>query len=222
MEKLINVNRLLVKGRQSLLVSSERKLWYVSEAEPGTFFYYGFIRDIEPDRFYCDLQNGVEQKHMNRVKAEPNNVFSIDPGIPHMICGNAVVWEVALIDALNRKLDLSSKDACLDIVWSAAEEPRQPMRVMNYRHGFGFESLGFLSGYAVSRILLNFGEVKQYSTEQNQTIACISGRVTVAIDKKAAEICQGDWIHIRQKDGPEKIVTIFGKAELLQIMEERS
>ncbi len=70
------------------------EMWYILEAEPDAFLYYGFKEEISKDEFVERIENNTLLEVLNAVKAKKGDVFFIPAGTLHAIGKGIVIAEV--------------------------------------------------------------------------------------------------------------------------------
>ncbi len=108
----------------------------------------------------------------------------------------------------------------LDVInLKGSSEPRQPMRVLNYRNGYASELLGRCKYFQVERILLNTERCRNMAdikTESNsfKVLLCIDGCGTLFGTDVMINFFKGDCIFIPAESVPLKL---HGRAQILNI-----
>jgi mannose-6-phosphate isomerase len=72
----------------------KNEMWYVIEANPDSFIYYGFNRDISPEEFKERIKNNSFLETLNKVKVKNGDTFFIESGTIHAIGGGILLAEV--------------------------------------------------------------------------------------------------------------------------------
>ena len=70
------------------------EMWYVVDAEPQSYIYFGFAKSISKDRFEAMANDGSICEALNRVQVKKGDVFSIEPGTVHAIGAGIVIAEI--------------------------------------------------------------------------------------------------------------------------------
>lgn len=68
--------------------------WYIVEAGPGAFLYYGFKREISREEFRERLSNGTLTDVLNAVPVHPGELYYIPAGTLHAIGRGIVIAEI--------------------------------------------------------------------------------------------------------------------------------
>lgn len=70
------------------------EVWYVLDAEEGTYLYYGLKEDITREQLKELLCSGKPETVLNKVYIKPGDVLIVDSGTIHAICSGAMVAEI--------------------------------------------------------------------------------------------------------------------------------
>lgn len=70
------------------------EMWYVLDAQPGAFLYYGFQREISAEEMERRIQDNTLTDVLNAVPVEKGDVFFIPSGTLHAICKGILIAEV--------------------------------------------------------------------------------------------------------------------------------
>lgn len=72
----------------------KNEMWYVIDANPDSFIYYGFNRDISPNEFKERIKNNSFLEILNKVKVKKGDTFFIKSGTIHAIGSGILLAEV--------------------------------------------------------------------------------------------------------------------------------
>lgn len=70
------------------------EMWYVLDAEPNAFLYYGFKQEISKDEFVKRIEDNTLLEVLNAVKVKKGDAFFISAGTIHAIGKGIVLAEV--------------------------------------------------------------------------------------------------------------------------------
>lgn len=70
------------------------EMWYVLEAEPGAFLYYGFKHPITKEEYKERIENNTLTEVLNAAPVKKGDVFFIPAGTLHAICKGIVIAEI--------------------------------------------------------------------------------------------------------------------------------
>lgn len=70
------------------------EMWYVLEAVPGAFLYYGFKHPITKEEYKERIENNTLTEVLNAAPVKKGDVFFIPAGTLHAICKGIVIAEI--------------------------------------------------------------------------------------------------------------------------------
>ena len=70
------------------------EMWYIVDAEPGSFIYYGFKREISREEFSARIEQNNLLEVLNAVEVQRGDVILIESGTLHAIGAGIVVAEI--------------------------------------------------------------------------------------------------------------------------------
>jgi len=70
------------------------EMWYVLEAEPDAFLYYGFKHPITKEEYKQRIENNTLTEALNAAPVKKGDVFFIPAGTLHAICEGIVIAEI--------------------------------------------------------------------------------------------------------------------------------
>ena len=74
--------------------NGKTEMWYVLDAEPGAFLYYGFRKDIPKEEFRSRIENNTLLEVLNKVEVSKGDVFFIEAGTLHAIGAGIMIAEI--------------------------------------------------------------------------------------------------------------------------------
>lgn len=201
------------------------EMWYVLDASKDARLIYGLRSDTERDTLRESIESGNIEKHLEKYPIKKNDIFFVEAGTIHAIGSGALIAEIQENSNLTYRLydyDRVDKDGnrrelhiekALDVAsLSAAKEPRQPMRVLNYRPGMASELLCRCKYFEVHRMLVNtmMGQKVTYRADSLsfRVLLCIEGAGSIVYkkpyadtlarseDKEQINISKGDCVFI--------------------------
>lgn len=209
------------------------EMWYVLDAEEDTQLVYGLYRDTDKNVLRDSIQAGTVEKHLQRIPVKKDDLFYIEAGTIHAIGAGALIAEIQQNSNLTYRLydydrvDKNGKkrklhvEKALDVAnLKGSVEPRQPMRVLNYKRGCARELLARCKYFEVHRMLVNTekgGMLFQYQTDSTsfKVLLCIHGCGTIIMEhQKPLFFYKGDCIFF-PADSIE--VKIHGRAQFLEV-----
>ena len=70
------------------------EMWYVLEAEPGAFLYYGLAYPISKEEYQKRIEENTLEEVLNAVPVKKGDLFYIPAGTVHAICKGIVIAEI--------------------------------------------------------------------------------------------------------------------------------
>lgn len=209
----------------------KNEMWYVVDAEEDSELVFGINHSTTPLQIKKAIQAGILEKYLNRIKIHKDDVFFIKAGTIHAIGKGAVIAEIQQNSNLTYRLyDYNRRDKqgnlrplhikkALDVAYlEGVQEPRQPMRIMNFRPGFASESLCQNKYFKVDRYLINTERVRNLAVLNSvdttfRVLLCCGGCGTLyGSDGFSLNFIKGDCVFIPA--GTEEL-KIHGVAQLL-------
>jgi mannose-6-phosphate isomerase len=210
------------------------EMWYVLDAAKNTKITYGFHHDVSKKALRKSIAEGTVEKYLQRVEAKKDDVFFIEAGTVHAIGAGALIAEIQQSSNLTYRLydynriDKDGKtrelhiDKALDVAnLKSSAEPKQPLRVLKYRHGCASELLCRCKYFQVERWLVNterYRDMADFSTGSNsfEVLLCTNGCGALFEENGSETIrfIKGDCIFVPANSVELKI---HGRANILRI-----
>lgn len=70
------------------------EMWYIIKADPGSFLYAGFSKEITSDEYQRRIADGTITDVLAKHEVQPGDVFYLPAGRVHAICGGIMLAEV--------------------------------------------------------------------------------------------------------------------------------
>lgn len=70
------------------------EMWYVMDAGPGAYLYYGFKREVSQEEFRRRVEDHTLPEVLNAVPVHKGDMFYIPAGTIHAICKDILVAEI--------------------------------------------------------------------------------------------------------------------------------
>ena len=190
------------------------EMWYVVEAEPQSYLYFGFSKEITKQEFIEKSRDGTIRDVLNRVPVKKGDVFSILPGTVHAIGAGIVMVEIQqnsnttfrIFDYLRkdkdgnyRKLKLErAKDVC-NLSITIPSKCRTNCS-MNFPE-FSMTEMFVGKYFRVYKIDVN--TIAKLSTDGNSFLhfLCIDGSGVIKTQEKEYQIKKGDSYFIPAQIG---------------------
>lgn len=207
------------------------EMWYVMDAEPGARLVYGFHQSTDKDTIREAIHNGSLMKYLNKVGIRKDDVFLIRSGTVHAIGAGSLLAEIQensnltyrlydyeRLDKDGKKRELHVEEALRVSDLGAADELRQPLRVLRYRRGMASELLCRCEYFEVQRMLLN-NEGRPYELKTDelsfQVLLCMEGNGQLEFQKENLKFKAGRCVFI---PAGTKNIQLTGKAQMLLII----
>ena len=200
------------------------EMWYILDAEPDAFLYYGFKEEISKDEFVERIENNTLLEVLNAVKVNKGDVFFIPAGTLHAIGKGIVIAEVQQNSNITyRVYDYHRQDAehnFRPLHIKQAEDvtgfmpPLQGHRPMGQRilkEGHYKQLLVKCPYFQVSRIEVETG-LKKSAGDAHQSLLILEGNGILIYEDSVMEVKEGDSIYIPKGAG---IYQIKGNVKLL-------
>lgn len=207
------------------------ELWYVVEAAEDAHIIYGLKHETDKETLREAAGKGNLEKYLRKIPVKKNQVFFVEAGTIHAIGAGCMIAEIQENSSLTYRLydyDRTDKkgekrqlhiEKALDAaILSAGNEPRQPMRVLNYTPGCAREMLGRCRYFEVHRMLINT-ERRQIVTYRAdgmsfRVLLCIDGCGTLYFADSMLEVYRGDCVFV-PADSVD--IRIHGQLEFLDV-----
>lgn len=209
------------------------EMWYVLDAARDTRLVYGFATDMNKEQVLESIQQGTIEKYVQKIPANKDDVFFIEPGTVHAIGAGALIAEIQensnityrlydyhRVDKDGRARELHVEKALEVANLKSSASPRQPMRVLKYRKGYATELLGRCKYFQVERMLMNTERHRQMADLQTGSnsfvvLLCTEGCGTLFTEgNEFIHFFRGDCIFVPADCEPLKL---HGKAQLLKV-----
>lgn len=189
------------------------ELWYVLDAAPNAFLFYGLHHKINRETLRQSILDGTIEKHLQKIMIKKNDLFYVKAGTIHAIGAGALIAEIQQSSDLTYRLydyNRTDQNGCkrtlhiekaLDVAdLNSCAAPRQPLRVLNYRQGCASEFLCRSKYFEVHRLLVNTENCRTLVPYQSddmsfRVLLCINGCGDLVIQNgKIIQIFKGDCI----------------------------
>ena len=207
------------------------ELWYVVDAAADAHVVYGLKHRVGKETLREAAAGGDLGKYLRRIPVKKNQVFFVEAGTIHAVGAGCLIAEIQENSNLTYRLydyDRADKNGekrqlhiekALDAAdLTAAGEPKQPMRVLNYTPGCARELLGRCRYFEVHRMLVNTErrQIVTYRADEMsfRVLLCIDGCGTLYFADTVLEVYRGDCIFV-PADSEE--IRIHGKLESLDV-----
>lgn len=200
------------------------EMWYILEAEPDAYLYYGLNTTMDQATFREKIQDNTVMDILNRVPVHKGDVFFIPAGTIHAIGAGIVICEIQQNsnttyrvydydrrDAQGNPRDLHVEQALAvaDLCPPGDASGRQAPRVLD---GAQQETLATCSYFTVEKLDITHSYQGSVTQDTFQSLVVAEGSGTLNFGDFVLEFKKGDSIFI-----PAQVAdyTIFGNCELV-------
>lgn len=88
----LNFSNFITAWQKANMGKSE--MWYVLEADPGAYLYYGFTHPITKEEYRRRIEENTLEEVLNAVPVKKGDLFYIPAGTVHAICKGIVIAEI--------------------------------------------------------------------------------------------------------------------------------
>ena len=207
------------------------ELWYVVDAAVDAHVVYGLKHRVDKEMLREFAERGGLEKYLRKIPVKKNQVFFVEAGTIHAVGAGCLIAEIQENSNLTyrlydydradkngekRQLHIEKALGAADL--TAAREPKQPMRVLNYTPGCARELLGRCRYFEVYRMLVNTErrQIVTYRADEMsfRVLLCIDGCGTLYFADTVLEVYRGDCIFV-PADSVD--IRIHGKLEFLDV-----
>lgn len=207
------------------------EMWYVLDARKDTKLVYGLNRDMEKKEIRDAIKTGTLEKHLQKAEVQRDDIFFIEAGRIHALGAGALVAEIQessnltyrlfdynRVDKNGKRRNLHIEKALEAADLKCAAEPRQPLRVLQYRQGMASELLCRCKYFEVYRMLVNTERRQKayYKADELsfRVLLCVNGCGILRFEKEVWNIYKGDCLFI-PADSVQ--IEIHGKIQFLDV-----
>ncbi len=180
------------------------EMWYVLDAAKDASLVYGLRHSMTAEELRKSIEDGTIEKHLQKVRVNKDDVFYVEAGTIHAIGAGTLLAEIQENSNLTYRLydydrvgkDGKKRELHIDKALrvanlEAAGEPRQPMRVLQYRRGCATELLGRCKYFEVHRMLVNTErcrEMVSYRSDASsfRVLLCVDGCGCISYSREEA------------------------------------
>lgn len=207
------------------------EMWYVLDAKKDSKLVYGLNNICTREEIVNSVNSGTLNKYLQKVDVKKGDVFYIEAGTIHAIGAGCLIAEIQENsnltyriydydrvdkDGKKRQLDV---DKALDVAkLDYSVEPKQPLRVLNYRQGVASELLCRCKYFKVYRMIVNTERRQEvyYETDDLsfRVLLCVNGCGQILYCGGNITFFKGDCIFI---PASSVRIKIHGQAQFLDI-----
>ncbi|MBR3056346.1 MAG: class I mannose-6-phosphate isomerase [Clostridiales bacterium] len=136
--------------------------WYVLDAEPGAYLYYGFSRPVNREEVKERIENGTLISVLNKIEVKKNDIFLIESGTLHAIGPGILVAEIQQNspwtfrvfdyqrvdkDGKQRELHVNEALACMNLSCFQAQSRPEPLKAGDGYQIFTMVKCSYFNAY---------------------------------------------------------------------------
>lgn len=207
------------------------EMWYVLDAAKEASLIYGLNRDCSEATLRKAIKNDTIMKYLQKVPIKKDDIFFIEAGTIHAIGAGSLIAEIqensnltyrlydyGRVDKHGNQRELHIDKAMAVANMKSSAEPKQPLRVLQYRQGVASELLCRCRYFEVYRMFVNTERRQKvyYSADRIsfRVLLCVNGCGTLHFEEEMIEFCKGDCIFV---PADSVKIRIHGKAQFLDV-----
>lgn len=172
----------------------KNECWYVLNAEPDAYIYYGLKNEIEKQSLEKILSDGHIEKYLNKVKVEKGNFIYIPSGVIHAIGEGVILLEVQQNSNITyriydynrgRELQIEKANDVIDINKNLVVRKRERLDF--------FKNDDFI---IKKSSIYNYAEF--YNKHSFEVLYILEGKGTIVLDNCNECMETGDTIYIKE------------------------
>lgn len=192
------------------------EMWYVVDAEPGAFLYYGFKENISKDEFRRRIEDGTLTEVLNAAPVQPGSVFFIESGTIHAIGKGILIAEIQQNSNVTyrvfdyNRLGTDGKPRQLHV-----QKALDVTRTVKPRTDYDFGGhLGCCDSFVTDLFQLHGGDVTaSVSAESFHSLLAVRGQGSVTCGDQTVSFQQGDSLFLPAGSG---VYRINGQADIIR------
>ncbi len=200
------------------------EMWYIIDAEPGAYLYYGVNREITKEEFSARIADNTITEVLNKVKVHKGDVYFIDAGTVHAIGEGIIICEIQQnSNTTYRVYDYDRRDAAGNLrplhikqaidVSSLTPSKSQEVKPVENFDGYSVQPLAECKYFCVNRIDVNSEADLKVTDKSFQSLIIIDGEGTLISGDEELPFIKGDSIFIPAEN---ITYTIKGNCSIIQ------
>lgn len=183
------------------------EMWYVVDAEPGAFLYYGFNRSVTKEEFAQAIEDETLCDLLQEVPVKKGDVLFIDSGTIHAIGAGIVIAEIQQSsDVTYRVFDYGRKDKDGNTrqlhISQALDVTSLHMPRVDYQFG---SHLGRCRYFTTDLKKIDSKVSLSTNGTSFQSLLVLNGKIVVKSDSESCEAQKGDSLFIGANTGAYEI-----------------
>ena len=202
------------------------EMWYIIDAEPDAYLYYGVKPGVDADAFRAAIERGDVEPYLCALKVEEGDVLYIPSGMVHAIGSGIVICEIQQnSDTTYRVFDWNRTDdegnprelhtdKALDVIDFEGRYPSEKVKGIRVDVDGGFKTY-FVAGpyFAMEKLEIERGMDETAEGDKFYILTIVSGQGSIDYDGGSQPFKAGDSIMIPAGLGE---YTIRGGATVLK------
>ena len=187
----------------------KNEMWYIVDAEPGAYIYYGLKENITKEQFAQAIRDNSVEDCLNKLEVKAGDVVNISAGTVHAICSGIIILEVQQnSDATYRVYDYNRKDAsgntrpihikkALDVIDFGSKQNKKQKGVKIFIGDQSFKTILVANEFLAAELWEVNGLVTQVTNGQSFSIyTMIDGHLEVSYDFGTVSMDKGQSVLI--------------------------
>ena len=190
------------------------EMWYVIDAKPGSYLYYGLNKEVSKEEFAQAIDQGSFLDLLNKVEVKKGDVFFIEAGTIHAIGSGILIYEVQqnsnityrVYDYKRKDKDGNERELHVDKAIEVSN--------LSVNKTYNFDNDNEVSKSLQRLVKSNYfdvlkgqisGETYHINEESFQALTIIDGRGTIQMGEESLEFTKGDSFFLPAKNGQYRI-----------------
>ena len=190
------------------------EMWYVIDAKPGSYLYYGLNKEVSKEEFAQAIDQGSFLDLLNKVEVKKGDVFFIEAGTIHAIGSGILIYEVQqnsnityrVYDYKRKDKDGNERELHIDKAIEVSN--------LSVNKTYNFDNDNEVSKSLQRLVKSNYfdvlkgqisGETYHINEESFQALTIIDGRGTIQMGEESLEFTKGDSFFLPAKNGQYRI-----------------
>lgn len=189
------------------------EMWYIMDAEPGAFIYYGFKDTISKEELSRRIRENTLQEVLNAVPVEKGDCFFIPSGTLHAIGKGILIAEVQQnSDVTYRVYDYARRDVQGNLRELHVQKASEVTKCAPPREDYNFGGhLARCEYFTVDRLTGNYKG--QCDDESFVSLLVLDGKGSLSCGEESASLQKGESYFLPANSGA---YTITGTCEILK------
>lgn len=196
----------------------KNEFWYVLEAEPDAFLYYGVNQEMTKEEFKKHIEEGTVCDYLKKVPIKQGDCFFIKAGTIHAIgagsliaeiqqCSNSTyrVYDFGRVGADGKPRELHIDKAVDVSCLIPSEKNGEPEGEIEKLEGYSKLLLTDSDYFTCERYDVNDGYCGKVNLDSFQALTILDGSAVISYDEESLEIKKGDSVFIPAQEGTYQV-----------------